>query len=154
MRRDLPRCGPPRPGLTAFPSLLSFLYHRLCFTFLCLAGTNERALIQVLCNRTFEQRRRIEQTFQINYRRELLKYLKSETSGRFEKVLVHLMRSPAMNAAAGAREAIKVKHSAGTAPATRRQTPPAANLTVFVFRLSSFSPLLEPDRAWAPTIRV
>lgn len=48
------------------------------------------------------------QAFQTNYNRELTKDLKSETSGKFKRVLVALMSTPAAVAARAVREAIQV----------------------------------------------
>ncbi|OXU22350.1 hypothetical protein TSAR_001009 [Trichomalopsis sarcophagae] len=55
-------------------------------------GTDEKALIQVLANRTNLQRQEIEIQFKTLYGKELVKDLKSETSGNFEKLLVAMMR--------------------------------------------------------------
>lgn len=51
------------------------------------------------------------QAFQTNYNRELTKDLKSETSGKFKRVLVALMSTPAAVAARAARDAIQVGDS-------------------------------------------
>lgn len=54
-------------------------------------GTDEDALINVLCRRTNAQRLEIEKQYKTNFGKDLLEDLKSETSGNFEKLLVALM---------------------------------------------------------------
>ncbi|XP_058797150.1 annexin B9-like [Phymastichus coffea] len=54
-------------------------------------GTDEKAIIQVLAHRTNLQRQAIANQFKTLYGKDLIKDLKSETSGNFEKVLVAMM---------------------------------------------------------------
>ncbi|EGD79818.1 annexin A7 [Salpingoeca rosetta] len=54
-------------------------------------GTDEKAIIDVLTNRTAEQRLKIKLQFKTMYGKDLEKDLKSETSGHFEDVLVGLL---------------------------------------------------------------
>lgn len=53
-------------------------------------GTNEAALITVLCHRTSQQRTQIYQAYKSGYGKDLESKLKSELSGNLEKVLVAL----------------------------------------------------------------
>lgn len=53
-------------------------------------GTDEKALINVLCKRTSAQRAQITLAFKSGYGKDLEAKIKSETSGRFEDVLVAL----------------------------------------------------------------
>ncbi|KAF6203898.1 hypothetical protein GE061_002235 [Apolygus lucorum] len=54
-------------------------------------GTDEKSIIQVLCNRTNNQRQQIAMEFKTLYGKDLVEDLKSETSGNFERALVALM---------------------------------------------------------------
>lgn len=54
-------------------------------------GTDEDALIEVLCHRTSEQRQEIAGAFEKAYGKTLREKIKSETSGKFEKLLCSLL---------------------------------------------------------------
>ncbi|KJZ73569.1 hypothetical protein HIM_07125 [Hirsutella minnesotensis 3608] len=60
-------------------------------------GTDEKALIHILSNKDPLQIDLIRNTFERNLRRNLIKDLKSETSGWFEKGLVELARGPLLS---------------------------------------------------------
>ncbi|XP_055353560.1 annexin A6-like [Paramacrobiotus metropolitanus] len=72
-------------------------------------GCDEQAVINILCNRTFNQRQAIAQAYEQRFRKDLISVLKSETSGDFEDVIVTLMQSPALNDAIMLRDAFKNK---------------------------------------------
>jgi len=57
-------------------------------------GTNESALISILGNRTYKQRRAIQTLYKQCYGKDLVKMLDSETSGNFCKTLKALMMHP------------------------------------------------------------
>lgn len=54
-------------------------------------GTDEDALIEVLCRRTNAQRMDIVRTYKTCYGKDLADDIRSETSGNFEKILVALL---------------------------------------------------------------
>lgn len=54
-------------------------------------GTDEDAIIQVLCHRSNDQIQQIKRDFKTSYGKDLVEDIKSETSGRFEEVLVALL---------------------------------------------------------------
>jgi annexin A7/11 len=60
-------------------------------------GTDEKALIRVLADKDPLQVEEIRTSFQRDLGRDLIKDIKSETSGYFETGLVQLVRGPLMN---------------------------------------------------------
>jgi len=54
-------------------------------------GTDEDALINVLCRRPCNQRIEISRVFKTSYGKDLIENIRSETSGNFEKLLVALL---------------------------------------------------------------
>lgn len=60
-------------------------------------GTDEKALIRVLSDKDPLQVAEIRQSFQSDLGRDLIKDIRSETSGYFEKGLVQLVRGPLMS---------------------------------------------------------
>eukprot|EP00047_Mylnosiga_fluctuans_P005097 m.238417 g.238417 ORF g.238417 m.238417 type:complete len:969 (+) comp13299_c0_seq1:50-2956(+) len=59
-------------------------------------GTDNRAVISIIGNRTCAQRQQIAQAYKTNYQRDLLGDLKDDTSGNFRALLVGLMQEPAV----------------------------------------------------------
>lgn len=57
-------------------------------------GTDEDAIINVLCRRTSYQRMEIVRAFKTSYGKCLLEDIKSETSGNFQKILLSLLVPP------------------------------------------------------------
>jgi annexin A7/11 len=74
-------------------------------------GTNEDAIIEVLCRRTNAQRIEIARTYKTGYGKDLIDDIKSETSGNFENTLVALL-SPTMELYA--RELYEAMYGGGT----------------------------------------
>lgn len=54
-------------------------------------GTDEKALISVICHRTNEQLQHIAREFKTCFGRDLIQDVRSETKGNFENVLVSLL---------------------------------------------------------------
>ncbi|EFA78828.1 hypothetical protein PPL_08292 [Heterostelium album PN500] len=59
-------------------------------------GTDEKTLITILANRNWEERAGIIREYTTHVGRDLIKDIKSETSGNFEKGLVALLTDPAI----------------------------------------------------------
>jgi annexin A7/11 len=59
------------------------------------AGTNEQAVNLILANRSAKQRLQIALMFKTMYGKDLIKDLKSETSGNYEALIVRLIMDPA-----------------------------------------------------------
>ena len=57
-------------------------------------GTDEAALISVLCKRNWQQRSQIEKTYKQMFGKDLEKEISSETSGDFRRVLKRLLKTP------------------------------------------------------------
>ncbi|XP_059223453.1 annexin B11 isoform X2 [Stomoxys calcitrans] len=55
-------------------------------------GTDEDALINIICRRTNEQRQEIQRQYKTHFGKDLIEDIRSETSGNFEKLLVGLLR--------------------------------------------------------------
>jgi annexin A7/11 len=54
-------------------------------------GTDENAIIEVLCRRSVDQRVAIAQTFKTAYGKDLIDDIRSETSGNFRRLLTCLL---------------------------------------------------------------
>ncbi|XP_072138944.1 annexin A4-like [Mobula birostris] len=70
-------------------------------------GTNEQAIIDVIAHRSNKQRQQIVLSFKTAYGKDLIKELKSELSGNFEKTVLALLKPPALFDATEMKEAIK-----------------------------------------------
>lgn len=71
-------------------------------------GTDEKAIISIICKRSCKQRLELIPTFQQMFDRSLLADLEDELSGDFKKTILGLMMSPAEFDAWSFRAAIKV----------------------------------------------
>lgn len=69
-------------------------------------GTDEKALIRVLSNKDPLQIDLLRNTFDRNFKRDLIKDIKSETSSWFEKALVQLARGPLLTDVHGLYDAM------------------------------------------------
>ncbi|XP_051897396.1 annexin A7-like isoform X2 [Pristis pectinata] len=56
------------------------------------AGTNEQAIIDVVANRSNDQRQKIKLAFKTLYGKDLIKDLKSELSGNMEEIIIALFK--------------------------------------------------------------
>ncbi|KAJ1066465.1 hypothetical protein K5549_007587 [Capra hircus] len=70
-------------------------------------GTDEQAIIDCLGSRSNKQRQQILLSFKTAYGKDLIKDLKSELSGNFEKTILALMKTPVLFDAHEMKEAIK-----------------------------------------------
>ena len=57
-------------------------------------GTDEDAIIKVVCNRTNDQRQAMKQHYSTLYKKDLIKELKSELGGKFEDLVLALFDTP------------------------------------------------------------
>merc|ERR1712106_706495 len=57
------------------------------------AGTDELALLEMLCTRTNKEIEDIKQYFKLEYRRDLERDVTSETSGHFKRLLVSMCQA-------------------------------------------------------------
>ncbi|KAE8591388.1 hypothetical protein XENTR_v10018435 [Xenopus tropicalis] len=71
-------------------------------------GTDEQAIIECLGSRSNKQRQQISLSFKTAYGKDLIKDLKSELSGNFEKTILAMMKTPTLYDAHEIHEAIKV----------------------------------------------
>jgi hypothetical protein len=70
-------------------------------------GTDEKAIIKIVCQRDTHQLKEIEKVYQQSFGRILVNDLKSELSGKFEDVIVHLFMGDAEYCAFILHEACK-----------------------------------------------
>lgn len=70
-------------------------------------GTDETKLLQHVCNKTAKQMELVNIKFREMYDRELYDFVKSETSGNFQAVLLSCIRHPMKNLAHAVRDCIK-----------------------------------------------
>lgn len=70
-------------------------------------GTNEQAIIDVLTKRSNVQRQQIAKSFKAQFGKDLTETLKSELSGKFERLIVALMYPPYRYEAKELHDAIK-----------------------------------------------
>ncbi|KAI4888313.1 hypothetical protein NFI96_017612 [Prochilodus magdalenae] len=71
------------------------------------AGTDEQAIINLLGSRSNKQRVPLLISYKTAYGKDLVKDLKSELSGNFEKLVLAMLKTPAQYDAAELKEAIK-----------------------------------------------
>ena len=57
-------------------------------------GTDEKAIIKIIANRTNAQRLEIKEIYEQTFKRDLIKDFKSELSGNFEKAVLALFVPP------------------------------------------------------------
>uniref|UniRef100_A0A674B086 Annexin n=1 Tax=Salmo trutta TaxID=8032 RepID=A0A674B086_SALTR len=77
------------------------------FTGTCPTGTDEQAIIDLLGSRSNIQRVPMLAAFKTSYGKDLVKDLKSELSGNFEKLVLAMLKTPAQLDAYELKEAIK-----------------------------------------------
>lgn len=70
-------------------------------------GTDEDAIIDVLAKRTIAQRQRIKQDYKTAFGKDLISDLKSEISGKFEQVVLGLLKTPVLYDVHELKNAIK-----------------------------------------------
>jgi hypothetical protein len=57
-------------------------------------GTDEKTIIEILGNRSNDQRQVLKSTFKSDIKRDLISDLKSELSGNFDETIQSLMMTP------------------------------------------------------------
>ncbi|KAM3913578.1 annexin A11 isoform 1-T2 [Leptodactylus fuscus] len=70
-------------------------------------GTDEQAIIECLGSRSSKQRQQISLSFKTAYGKDLIKDLKSELSGNFEKTILAMMKAPTLYDVQEIHDAIK-----------------------------------------------
>lgn len=70
-------------------------------------GTDDKALIKIIANRTNAYRQRLKVQYKSMYGKDLMEELKSETSGNFEDAIVALFEEPLVFACNTLRKAMK-----------------------------------------------
>ena len=65
---------------------------RLLYKAMHRLGTDEGVLIEIISTRSSQQLKEIKEVFQREYKKDLVKYVESETSGHFRKVLVAILQ--------------------------------------------------------------
>ncbi|XP_005988322.1 annexin A11a [Latimeria chalumnae] len=70
-------------------------------------GTDEQAIIDCLGSRSSKQRQQIMLSFKTAYGKDLIKDLKSELSGNFERTILAMMKAPTMFDVCEIKDAIK-----------------------------------------------
>lgn len=69
-------------------------------------GTDEAQLVQMICNKTAKQMEDVNRRFQELFERELLDWVRSETSGHFKETLLGCIRHPMVQLAHSVRDCI------------------------------------------------
>uniref|UniRef100_A0AAR2LCG2 Annexin n=1 Tax=Pygocentrus nattereri TaxID=42514 RepID=A0AAR2LCG2_PYGNA len=99
-----PAAYPPLPTVSAlFLIALLIVFSTAMKGF----GTDEQAIINLLGSRSNKQRVPLVISYKTAYGKDLIKDLKSELSGNFEKVVLAMLKAPAQFDASELREAIK-----------------------------------------------
>jgi annexin A7/11 len=70
-------------------------------------GTDEKAIIDIIANRTNRERLAMIDSFKRQFNRDLIKDLKSETSGKFEDTIVALFQDPLSYDCSSLKKAMK-----------------------------------------------
>ncbi|XP_065341737.1 annexin B10-like isoform X1 [Cloeon dipterum] len=84
----------PEPTIRPFPDFNAVEDATLLRKAMKGFGTDEQAIIDILCNRSNSQRQQIKEAFTREFGRDLIADLKSELGGKFEDVIVGLMDPP------------------------------------------------------------
>uniref|UniRef100_A0A8C8FZT6 Annexin n=1 Tax=Oncorhynchus tshawytscha TaxID=74940 RepID=A0A8C8FZT6_ONCTS len=107
-----PRAPSPNPSMPGYgggaitsKDYLGQVYILLSWT--CPTGTDEQAIIDLLGSRSNRQRVPMLMAFKTSYGKDLVKDLKSELSGNFEKLVLAMLKTPSQLDAYELKEAIK-----------------------------------------------
>uniref|UniRef100_A0A8C8LTL0 Annexin n=1 Tax=Oncorhynchus tshawytscha TaxID=74940 RepID=A0A8C8LTL0_ONCTS len=106
-----PRAPSPNPSMPGYGGgampVAPAINVYILLSWTCPTGTDEQAIIDLLGSRSNRQRVPMLMAFKTSYGKDLVKDLKSELSGNFEKLVLAMLKTPSQLDAYELKEAIK-----------------------------------------------